>query len=764
MASAHMGSPMAKSSQLVLQTHAWAEKHGFKVVALHKQSKAAVGRDYVKTDYQSPSADHWRKYDQGIGIVTGPLHSGPVDFDLDCEEAVFFAPFFLPATSAVFGRASKRRSHYLYKATCTSFDKIAFSDPVTKTTIVEARGDGGHQTCAPGSIHEQTGELIEWDNVAFPDVTDIDVETIQRSVKKIAISTLLVRYAWGAGTHNETTKNLAGLLYYLEWPIEETIQLIEALMAWDDDDDKSRIPTVRATYKRGEAGKKIAGAGVLRKQLNNDPVVDKILEWAGSSTVNLLQEYNDRYAVVSVSGKFRIAETANGPGEPPIFYQKEDWLNLNFTDKMEIIDDKGKSKSVPKAAVWLNSPRRRQYKTVDFLPGDDESTSVLNIWGGWAVEPTKPGRNDSGCTAFLELLSDVICGGDPELNRWMLHWFAHIVREPMKKSLTAPVIIGVEGAGKSLMLAYFGKILGPAYTVVTNEKHIYGQFNSHLATTLLLHSEEALYGGDQRHASIIRSLITDEKRMWEPKGIDARQVKNYLRLILLSNKDRAAPVMPGDRRYTVINMKARKVSDELLARVLAEFDSDGPAALFHYLMTMDYDPVLPRINVKNDDLAQMKAHNFTPLEDWWYGTLQSGQILPDPLNWATIPDGEAWPSVVASPTLYAAMAVDLKDKSTRYVPNDTAFALEMNKMLGMKLQRAQRSFDNQLAGATGMPQMWTKLGNRQYAIINLPDLETCRRAFEAYVGQPLDWPEDEPDKTPAFMKKDSKKDKPHERY
>lgn len=738
------------SSGAVLQTYMWMEKNGFKAVPLHKASKAATSRAYVDPTYTPPPISYWKQNDLGIGCVTGPLHSGPVDFDLDCEEAVFFARFFLPPTTAIFGRSGKRRSHYLYRVEATSFEKAAFNDPVTGATIVEIRGDGGHQTVMPGSLHEGTGELVEWDSVPFPEVTALSPEQLARAVRKIAIATLLVRHVWTPGYHNEPTKHLSGLFFYLEWSVEEAEEMITALMEYSGDDDKSRLPTVRATFKRGGAGKKISGAGVLRKQLHNDSLVDKLLEWAGSPTINLLQEYNDRYAVVSVEGKFRIADFDVSPGEPPVFFQKDDWLNMTATDYTTIED-----KQVSKGRLWLASNRRRSYSSIDFLPGDDESARTLNLWSGWGTQPSDAGS----CEAFLELLRDVICNKDEELYRWMLHWFAHIVREPMQKSLTAPVIIGVEGAGKSLMVAYFGKILGPGYTVITNEKHLYGNFNKHLATTLLLHSEEALYGGDRKHAGIIRSLITDNTRMFEQKGIDAKQVKNFLRLIILSNLPKAAPVMPGDRRYTVIDMKDRKISEALLDRVLEEYHGDGPAALFNFLMEMDFDPKLARVNVKSEALAEMKTHNFDPIESFWYETLLSGQILPDRLSWAQKPEKDNWPPVVGSAALYAALCVKLRGKGTRVFMSETSFALMMNKMLGVKLERAQRSFSNILVGEIGIPQEWSLLNDRQYAIVNLPDLETSRAAFEKYAGQKLEWPVEE---KPEAKKKEQ--EKRHEKF
>lgn len=738
------------SSDAVIQTVAWLRKNSFKPVPLHPQSKAAIFKTYVSSGYKPPGDELWRDNNYGVGIVTGPRSDGPVDIDCDCNEAIYFAARFLPPTTAVFGRKSKPRSHYLYKVDTPDFDKQAFIDPVrtADSTIVEARGDGGHQTVMPGSVHETSGEAIEWSDLAFPEVTSVTTAILSRAVRKVAIATLIVRHIWADGYHNEPAKHLAGMLFYLDWTADEAEDLINAVMDYTDDDDKSRLPTVRATYRRGEAGKKISGAGVLRKQLHNDVIVDRLLEWAGSPTINLLQEYNDRFACVLVGGKFRIASVDAGPGESPVFMMKDDFLNKMGTDYTTVEID-GKEKTIPKAALWLKSPRRRSYDNVDFRPGEEDDGKILNLWGGWAIRPDEGDDYDTRCEAYLDLVFDVICGGDEEMAFWLINWMANIVREPMKKSMTAPVIIGPEGAGKSLMVAYFGVILGPAYTVVTQDKHLTGSFNRHLAGTLLLHSEEALYGGDRKHASIIRSLITDEFRMAEPKGIDATRVRNFLRLIMLCNPNHlAAPVMPGDRRYTVIDMDQRKAPDDLIDKVVAEKDAGGPAALFRYLLEFDYDAKLARSNVKNKSLSDLKAQNLPPIDAWWMETLLSGLLLPDRLNWAQ-DSKKDWPRVVGSPALYAAMEVSLRNRGVRNIPNPAAFNQTLEKMIGRSIQRYQRDYSNELVGELGIPQSWTLLSNRQLSWIDFPPLDQCRKGFDKYVGQVINWPEQTESGTPA---------------
>lgn len=738
------------SSDAVISTLKWVRKQGFKPVALHKQSKASIDDKFIDPAYKPPSDDLWLGRDLGIGVVVGPKQGGPVDIDLDCQEAIFFAARFLPQTAAIFGRKSKLKSHYLYRIDAETFVKRAFNDPLIKpgaggTTIIEMRGDGGHQTVFPGSIHELSGEEVVWHDALFPEVPRVDPEILEKAVKKIAIATLIVRHMWVEGQRNEVLKHLAGMFYYLEWSDEETKDLIRAIMEYTGDEDKTRLRTVTATYKKGESGGKITGSNTLRDFIGDAKLVDRILEWAGSEQAGLLQAYNERFACVTVEGKFRIAETTPlNKGEPPTLYAINDFLNVMATDTMVVDGEKG-PKKLGKADLWLANPRRRSYRSLDFLPGQEDTGQVLNLWTGWATDAKKGGS----CKAWLDLLYYTICGQHDDTYSWMLHWFANIVREPMNKSLTAPVVIGMQGAGKSLLFGYFGEILGPAYTVITNEEHIYGRFNQHLGTTLLLHSEEALYGGERKHKGILKSLITDNYRMFEPKGINAKQIKNHLRLVLTSNDIHAAPAETGDRRYTILDLEGRKAPITTVNAVLKELKETGPAALFDYLLTMPYDPQLARVNIKNDSLAAMKQINLDPAAAWWYDCLKNGQLLPDYLVWACRPEKAEWPMSVSSAALFVSMKIKSRERNIRYTPEPTGFALQLNKMLGVKLNRQQKYYTNPMSDMA--PQEVKLLSSKQSTIVNMPNLLECRKSFEDYIGQDITWPRDaDKDDTPAY--------------
>ena len=427
-------------------------------------------------------------------------------------------------------------------------------------------------------------------------------------------------------------------------------------------------------------------------------------------------------------------------GDTPTFMAKDDFINFMSTDTAQILDAKGKPVKVPKAKLWLAHPRRRSYRGIGFKPGEEDTSPILNLWTGWNVDPDKAVKGS--CRGWLDLLYYVICGSDDRLYNWMLNWFANIVREPQRKLLTAPVLIGKEGAGKTLLIEYFGQMLGRSYVVVTKEDHIYGKFNNHMGTCLLLHSEEALYGGDQRHASIIRDLITGNTAMFEKKGVDAKQITSYLRLIMASNKIQAAPVAVDDRRYNIIDMEYRIVPEKIRDETVAEKENGGPSALFKYLTEdFDYDPNVARFNIKNDAMLDLKIINADPAIGWWYETLRMGMVLPDFLSWATKPAGAEWPNVVSSSALYLSHILHCRARNRTYVLDTTGLALALNRMVGMKLEREQKYYANPMADDA--PREVKLLPQKQYSITNLPSLEACRHAFETYMGgQKIKWPKE----------------------
>ncbi len=91
-----------------------------------------------------------------IGVLLGEPSGGLVDIDIDDADALALAADHLPPTPCVFGRASKPRSHWLYRVDdCGRHAKAS-----TGAGQIEYRSTG-NQTVIPDSVHP-SGEPIEW--------------------------------------------------------------------------------------------------------------------------------------------------------------------------------------------------------------------------------------------------------------------------------------------------------------------------------------------------------------------------------------------------------------------------------------------------------------------------------------------------------------------------------------------------------------------------------------------------------------------------
>lgn len=218
---------------------------------------------------------------QNIGVLLGNPSGGLIDIDLDCHIAVALAPSFLPQTGAIFGRDSKRGSHWLYYASLTT---RKFSDPLAeskkgetehgKAMLVEIRSTGA-QTLFPGSVHP-SGEAIAWDSNSDPE--RVDAEGLERAVALLASANLLARY-WPRGSRNDAANALAGGLLRAGWSEEQIERFIKAVcLAAQDEETPARLRNVVGTAAKLEEGSHVTGwptlAGIVDKR-----IVDRVCEW-----------------------------------------------------------------------------------------------------------------------------------------------------------------------------------------------------------------------------------------------------------------------------------------------------------------------------------------------------------------------------------------------------------------------------------------------------------------------------------------------------
>jgi len=772
------------SSLEVLNTLAWVRAQSFIPVPLKYKTKEiqTAKNSPFPSPQNNPEDILWQNNQLNIGVVTGPIAHGPIDIDLDCPEAATLAPFFLPNSAAIFGRSSRANSHYLYKVAATAFPHIAIQDPSSVPTlrgnknILELRGDN-NQTMMPGSIHPN-GESIQWYSPPQP-LTDIDVNLLKRQANLLGAAVLAARYIWLDGERHESAMQIATILHNLKYSQDETSNFITALIRYSGSDDPAHLATVRTTYARLQNDKPTKGAASLQARFkDSNPLMAKsFLRLLGYNQA-WLDELNERYACVLVGSKYKIVVLPKKANAKFSFLSVEDFKHRMAGQVIKVQKRKKDGTiipdevvDVPTAELWLRHSNRLQYDEVEFLPGVPQEgmpSDTLNEWTGWALQPLP---EIDKCKSFRNYVENYLT--DPKRPReaqWVYTFFAHVLREPENKQRAALVIIGPQKIGKSVFVNYFGSILGRYHLNLADASKIHGRFNYHLKNCLLLHSEEAVFGGDKKHRAIIKDFIANKSGEYEEKYMGIVHAKSYGRLIYSSNELRAAPLEIGDTRHSVFNFNiSKRIPPRALVEALyAEAISDGPAALMHFLQTYDnYAPDLMGEAIMTREKAASMGQNLDFIDEYWLTKLINRELFPEGLRWAqgSPRDGEhgdegvTWPKTFSRTALYTDYLTTAGETRSATV-SAYRFYQRLAEWIGKEITFKRVSYLNKNIGNLDVPKGWRELFTGVHQVVSgFPSLDKCRKSFEKYSGLEYEWdelaPESEDDASTLRMIRDA---------
>lgn len=362
------------------------------------------------------------------------------------------------------------------------------------------------------------------------------------------------------------------------------------------------------------------------------------------------EEVNDRgYSAVRFADKFKAMYESRDDVEGVAraeFLSKDAMRDLLANE--QYLDDDGKRRPIFDA--WLRSPSRRTFDGVEFAPeGLPADSKRLNLWRGFRYEPReRPG----GWSLLQGHLLDNVCGGDIELYKWLHSWMAQLVQCPAERPGTALVLIGEQGAGKSVVGQVLGHLLHPDhYVCVKHRRHLTGNFNAHLAGKLLVQAEETFWAGDREAASVLKSLITEDRTLLELKGVDAVPVRNLARVLITSNEEWVVPAAVEERRFAIFRVGNGARQDRaFFGALLAQLRDGGYAALHHDLLQphvevagQRYALADPAIVPRTAALREQKLASLDTVGRWWVDRLDSGGFGGQ---------AEVWPAEVPKQSAY----------------------------------------------------------------------------------------------------------------
>lgn len=164
----------------------------------------------------------------------------------------------------------------------------------------------------------------------------------------------------------------------------------------------------------------------------------------------------------------------------------------------------------------------------------------------------------------------------------LLSYMAAVVQHKGEKFSWAPMIQGIEGNGKSLIIAVLTAAVGSRYTHKPNAQELGAggsKFTSWLLNKLFIGVEE-IYVSDRREVSdALKPLVTDDRVEIQGKGADQVMGDNRANFVLCSNHKDAILKNRGDRRYAVF-FTAQQTPEDLHKAGMVLADGTTPTRYF----------------------------------------------------------------------------------------------------------------------------------------------------------------------------------------
>jgi Family of unknown function (DUF5906) len=359
---------------------------------------------------------------------------------------------------------------------------------------------------------------------------------------------------------------------------------------------------------------------------------------------------NTRYCVVNDSGSVLVFRDRFDEIMERRIYDRMTAAAFKLLHRNETATVKGEDGATerkPAADVWLSHRRRRTYQAVVFDPSEKASEGSLNLWRGYGVKPV------SGDWSRLKShIKDNVCTGNAIAFDYLMDWMALLVQKPAEQGQIAIIMRGKKGVGKGVLGHVLRRLFGQHGMYVSKSKHLVGAFNSHLRDCVLLFADEAFFAGDPAAEGTLKSLITEETLVIEPKGQNVVLCRNRLHIIMASNEDWVVPASLDERRYVILDVGEARMQDIAYFQAIWEqMESGGLSAMLHELLRRDISKFQVRRVPNTDALDDQKIRSLKPELAWLHEVLARGYVYRSKHRLTR--DFNCWMEWVSTELLYA---------------------------------------------------------------------------------------------------------------
>lgn len=388
---------------------------------------------------------------------------------------------------------------------------------------------------------------------------------------------------------------------------------------------KEKVEKTKKTPQRPTKNTDVEFDGLNQKPTRSQRIEDKknskeFEKDAYKLEAKIVEELNKKHAVVHTD-QFYILTEKFDPTTKGINFSLESKQSFLNTYENQIVQLPEAKRPTTKGLIWIKHQNRRQYEGIIFHPNPKEiGKNYYNIFRGFAIKE-HPGT----CELFKAHVKNVICNCNRQYFEYVWKWCARMIQEPHKVAETALVLRGFQGVGKNTFVDALGVILGGHFLPLDNIDQFLGRFNYHMKNAVLIHGNEAIWGGNKKQLGTLKAMITEKHRVIEGKNKDAIVVSNFTHLILSSNEDWPVHLDRDDRRFLVLEVSDKHKEDiPYFGAIRKELENGGHAALLYELLNEDISRFDPRILPQNVESFELKLESAPTTERYIYEALKAG--------------------------------------------------------------------------------------------------------------------------------------------
>jgi hypothetical protein len=218
---------------------------------------------------------------------------------------------------------------------------------------------------------------------------------------------------------------------------------------------------------------------------------------------------------------------------------------------------------------------------------------------------------------LLDHIKNILSNGNEDYYKYIMSWFAKIVKTPYKPTDIFLLFNGEQGTGKTIIAEFlvkyvFGKNLSLSTSGINS---LVSRFNGSIKSKLFVCCNEltnldSTKGGFNGAFDKMKNLITDRLIQIEHKGFEHMQIDNFCNFMGTTNHEFTAKLERGDRRYAVFTVSDKRKGDYDYFDKLGEcLDKEGGNHFYNYLLNYPEEEMIDLRRIPETEIRKTMIEN-----------------------------------------------------------------------------------------------------------------------------------------------------------